>query len=214
MTAPTPWWWVRHAPVPSAGTHIYGQMDLSCDTSDAAAFRDLAAILPDDAVWIVSPLCRTHQTLEAIANAGKRIPTPHVEPDLTEQNFGRWQGLSWSEMQDDDPAAYDVFWRDPLRSAPPGGEPYVEQMRRTCAAITRLTEQHAGRSIVSVSHGGTIRAAVAAALDLPPDRAMAIVIDNLSVTRLTHVMDGLLRGHGGVWRVEGVNTQRNRVNGS
>lgn len=205
MIAPTPWWWVRHAPVPGAESHIYGQMDLSCDTSDSTAFGDLAAILPDDAVWIVSPLCRTHETLKAIANAGRPIPTPSVEPDLTEQHFGRWQGLSWAQMQEDDPEAYDVFWRDPLRSAPPGGEAYVDQMRRTRTAISRLTEQYGGRNIVCVSHGGTIRAAVADALDLPPERAMAIVIDNLSVTKLTNVVDGLLRGHGGIWRVEAVN---------
>ena len=34
---------------------------------------------------------------------------------------------------------------------------------------------------------------------------MAIVIDNLSLTRISHVADGLLRGRGGAWMVRGVN---------
>ena len=60
-------------------------------------------------------------------------------------------------------------------------------MRRTAAAIERLNSAFAGRDIVSVSHGGTIRAAVAHALRLTPEAAMAIVIDNLSLTRLSQV---------------------------
>jgi hypothetical protein len=34
---------------------------------------------------------------------------------------------------------------------------------------------------------------------------MAVVVDNLSVTRLSHVEDGLLKAKGGVWLVQGVN---------
>jgi hypothetical protein len=34
---------------------------------------------------------------------------------------------------------------------------------------------------------------------------MAVVIDNLSVTRINFVEDGLLRSHEGVWQVQGVN---------
>src|SRR5580698_6592435 len=30
----TRWWWVRHAPVRDDGGCIYGQKDMTCDTSD------------------------------------------------------------------------------------------------------------------------------------------------------------------------------------
>ncbi len=205
MTAATHWWWVRHAPVPGADGTIYGQLDVSCDTSDGAAFAALAAALPVDAVWVVSPLKRTHETRAAIAAAGHAVPEAVIEADLAEQNFGRWQGMVWPAMQADSPSAYARFWRDPLRTAPPGGESYADQMARVAAAIDRLSVAHAGRRIVCVSHGGTIRAAVAHALGLTPEATMAVVVDNLSITRLAQVEDGLLRGRGGVWRVEAVN---------
>jgi len=204
--ATTRWWWVRHAPVPGHLGRLYGAMDVDCDTSDAAAFRVLAARLPEDAVWVTSPLKRTAQTMAAIADAaGFSLPDPIVADDLAEQNFGLWQGLKWGDMDAADPEAYRAFWTDPTRSAPPGGESFADLIARTRKAIERLTAEHAGQDIVSIGHGGTIRAAVAVALGLDPAAAMAVVVDNLSLTRLDHVAAGLLGGHDGLWRVECVN---------
>jgi alpha-ribazole phosphatase len=205
MTAPTRWWWVRHAPVPGAEGRINGRLDVDCDPSDAAAARALAALLPGDAVVIVSPLVRTRQTLAAISAAGSVRPEPLVEPDFVEQSFGAWEGLGWAQMQARDPGAYTWFWSDPTRNPPPGGESFAAQIERTAAAIERLSARYAGSDIVCVSHGGTIRAACAHALGLTPEIAMAIVVDNFSVTRLDCLDAGLLRGAGGVWRVHCVN---------
>lgn len=205
MSAPTHWWWVRHAPVPGAPARLFGQLDVSCDTTDLDAFRALADIVPEDAIWIVSSLSRTRETMAAIAAAGVALPEPVVEPDLCEQNFGAWQGLSWTEMEADDPDAYAAFWRDPVQTAPPRGESYVDHMARARSAIQRLTRRYTGRTVVCVSHGGTIRAAVATALGLNASTALALVVDNLSVTRLSYVADTLRRGAGAVWLVQGVN---------
>jgi alpha-ribazole phosphatase len=205
MSLPTHWWWVRHAPVPGAPGRLFGQLDVSCDTSDIDTFRILAAVLPQDAVWIVSSLARTRETMQAIAAAGTRLPDPIEEPALNEQNFGLWQGLSWSEMQADDPEVYTAFWQDPVRSAPPEGESYAAHLARARAAIERLTEHFAGRTVVCVSHGGTIRAAVATALGLDADTALALVVDHLSITRLSYVETRLSRGMGAAWRVQGIN---------
>lgn len=208
MSRPTQWWWVRHAPVTAPAGCIYGQMDVDCDTTDERTLCALAETLPRDAVWLITPLRRTHRTFEAIAaniRSTKPFPSPLVEPAFAEQDFGRWQGLSWEEMQAADPAAYARFWRDPTRSAPPEGESFVFHMDRTRAAIERLSAEYPGRDIVSISHGGTIRAAVAMALNLTPEAAMAVVVDNLSITRLSHVEDGLLKSKGGAWLVQGLN---------
>lgn len=201
----TRWWWIRHAPVPGAGKRIYGQRDLDCDIADTPALRALAAVLPGDGVGIISHLRRTRQTYDALIAAGGALAEPAVEPALAEQSFGRWEGLGWAEMAALDPEAYAAFWDSPTRLAPPGGESYAALMERTAAAVDAITARHPGRDIVCVSHGGTIRAAIAHALGLAPETAMAIVIDNLTLTRLSHVADGLLRARGGVWMVGGVN---------
>jgi broad specificity phosphatase PhoE len=73
---------------------------------------------------------------------------------------------------------------------------------RVQRAIHRHTATHAGRDIVAVTHGGTIRAALALALGLMPGGALGFSVDNLSLTRLDHIAgpDGA-----GAWRVVGVN---------
>lgn len=212
MTNSARWWWVRHAPVPEAGGRLYGQEDLGCDTSDNQAFLALAARLPRDAAWIVSPLKRTIETRDALLATGVFVETETassiIEPAFIEQNFGRWQGLSWPEMEASDPHAYSEFWRDPTRVSPPQGESFLDLMDRVHSAINRLTERFAGGDIICVSHGGTIRAAIALALGLSPESAMALVIDNLALSRLDYMKDGLLRGKGGSWMVRGINIHR------
>jgi alpha-ribazole phosphatase len=205
MTRPTSWWWIRHAPVTGAEGRLNGRLDVDCDTSDERSFRALAAMLPGDAVSVVSSLKRTRQTFEAIAAAGPRVAEPLIEPEFVEQSFGRWEGLSWAEMQARNPDVYAAFWENPTRNAPPGGESFEAQMRRTAAAIERLNTEFAGRDIISISHGGTIRAAVAHALGLTPEAAMAIIIDNLSLTRLSQVHDRLLSPGRAAWLVQAVN---------
>jgi alpha-ribazole phosphatase len=205
MSRATRWWWIRHAPVTQYKGRLYGQTDVDCDTGNAVALSALACRLPARPLCFVSPLKRTEQTRAALAAAGASLPDPVVQPALIEQDFGRWQGLKWNEMEDADPPAYAAFWRDPTRTAPPGGESFEAVMQRTRTAIEHLTVAHAGRDIVSVGHGGTIRAAVALALNLSPEAAMAVVVDNLSLTLLEHVADGLLRRRERVWRVQCVN---------
>ena len=201
----TRWWWVRHAPVVGHDGRIYGQSDMPCDCSDADAMKALAGVLPTEAVWITSHLKRTVETAAAIVAAGLPAPPPIAVPDLAEQSFGDWQGKSWDEIAALDEIVHARFWDDPTNNAPPGGESFAALMHRVSGAVERLSVEHAGRDIVAVTHGGTIRAALAHALSLRPEKAMAVKVDNLSLTRLEHVPGRLDMGHANAWRVVTVN---------
>jgi broad specificity phosphatase PhoE len=192
MSKATRWWWVRHAPVTVNDGRCYGQTDLACDCSNAEAFAALARMLPKDAIWITSTLKRTHLTAEAIVRAGlpgpDPIPGPGVlaEPELAEQHFGEWQGVKYTELPYKQENNLHPFWLAPAHVAPPGGESFVELVARVTPAVRRLTREHAGRDIIAVTHGGTIRAALYEALGLTPEASLAINIDNLSLTRLDY----------------------------
>ena len=113
---PTRWWWIRHAPVTTHGGRVYGQNDLPADCADEALFRGLAAQLPSDALWLVTPLRRTRQTAEALFAAGAPQPAElREEPDFLEQHFGSWQGLTYDEL------AALARWRRPSLLACAGG---------------------------------------------------------------------------------------------
>ncbi len=201
----TRWWWIRHAPVIDGAGRLYGQEDLDCDTGNRARFEILASLIPADAVWFATPLNRTRKTLAAIADAGPHEPEPTLVADFMEQYFGDWQGLRWDEMEARDPEKYAEFWTDPSGNAPPGGESFAGVIERVAPAMERLTNEHGGRDIVCVAHGGSIRAAVAHALDLHHERGLSLTIDTLSLTRIDHIEGGVLNGRGQAWRVVGVN---------
>ena len=200
-------WWIRHAPV-NHGGRIYGQLDLSCDCSEAASFTGLAEQLPRGAVWVTSNLRRTHETAAAIVRAGLSGPLPIpgpeaiIMPELAEQDFGEWQGLTYEELEELRAGGFHRFWHAPAHETPPGGESFAAVIERVSRAIHRLVETYSGRDIIVVAHGGTIRAALALALDLDPEAALAFTIENCSITRIDRI-DGPGMGHG--WRVARVN---------
>ncbi len=198
----TRFWLIRHALVEeNARAVLYGTMDVPlCETTLAAQgpmYRALARRLPRQAVWKVTPLSRTRRTAEAIFAAGYPPRDLGVEPDLIEQALGAWQGLPHAELPAKLALTKHPFWPLAGREKPPGGESMVEVIVRAGAALERLARDYIGEDVAIVSHGGTIRAAVAHALGVAPDNALHLAINNLSLTCLDRYPEG--------WRVECVN---------
>lgn len=198
----TRWWWVRHAPVREDNGCIYGQKDLGCDTSDRVVFDAVGKILPRNAAWYASTLKRTHQTAEAIFAAGFPRPAsmPHIK-EFAEQHLGEWQGMNRAAFLASRPAG--SHWFAAIDEAAPGGESFMDLYNRTRDGIDRINAEHAGRDIVVVAHGGTIKSAVGLALGGLPEKGLVFDIDNCSVTRLDHIASS---GHIG-WRLPMVNQQ-------
>lgn len=201
----TRWWWIRHAPVPDGG-RIYGQSDLDCDCTDAAVFAVLARELPQDAVWVTSNLARTRQTAAAILAAAADGRHDGVEPlaipDLAEQHLGAWQGLERKPFYAARKVGTHTLWFGPADERPPGGESFVDLVDRVRPVIERLNVEHRGRDIVAVTHGGTIKVAIAVALGLDPQAALSFLVENCSITKLDYLHP---EGAPGLWRVAAVN---------
>ncbi|MCR9219397.1 MAG: histidine phosphatase family protein [Alphaproteobacteria bacterium] len=205
----TRWWWVRHAPVTANQGRIYGAADLDCEVGDANSFAGLADLLPDGAALVTSHLKRTQQTADAIRAAGLDLPAAIVEPAIGEQSFGDWQGRHFAELQQDEAFTGHHFWLCPGYFRPPNGESFADLIARAAPAVERLSDDHPGRDVVAVGHGGTIRAALALALGLDAEGALGFTIDNLSVTRLDRIVErgSAADGHQDrrMWRVVMVN---------
>src|SRR5450755_4604897 len=198
----TRWWWVRHAPVREDNGCIYGQKDLGCDTSDRVVFAAVGKILPRHAVWYASNLMRTHQTADAIWSAGfpKPATMPH-DPDLAEQHLGEWQGMNRAAFIASRPVG--SHWFADIDEPAPGGESFMDLYNRVRGAIERISAEQAGKDVIAVAHGGTIKAAIGLVLGNQPERGLAFDIDNCSVTRLDHFASaGQSR-----WRLPMVNQQ-------
>ena len=202
----TRWWWIRHAPVPDGG-RIYGQSDLDCDCSDAEIFGILARELPRDAVWVTS-------NLAAHATDGRGHPGRGSRRPLCRHRAARGAATSPSSIWANGrgrsarrsmPRARSAPIRCGLRpptSARRRGELRRSRRPRARPPSSALNAEHRGRDIVAVTHGGTIRAALALALDVPPQAALSFSIENCSLTRLDYLRPP---GIVGLWRVGAVN---------
>jgi alpha-ribazole phosphatase len=198
----TNFWLIRHALVEeNARAMLYGVMDVAlCESTlleQAPMYQALAGRLPRPAHWKISPLSRTRRTAETIFAAGYPAAQLDVEPGLTEQSLGDWQGLPHAELPAKLEYGAHAFW--PLRAneRPPGGESLVQVIGRIGKTLDRLAVEHSGGDVVIVSHGGAIRAALAHAIGSEPDVVLHFSIQNLSLTGLERHPEG--------WRVVCVN---------
>lgn len=195
---------IRHALVePHARTIFYGSMDVAlCEDAlrdEVALYRWLAHRLPRPAAWVVSSLSRTRLTAQAIFAAGYPDQPLAAEHDLREQELGAWQGLAHEALVERLRHPPHPFWPHAAEEVPPGGESMAAVRDRVGPVLDRLAARHAGGDVVVIAHGGSIRAALAHALDLTPHQALAFSIRNLGLTRLEK--------HGPDWRVAAVNEE-------
>src|SRR6202035_932236 len=179
-------WLIRHAPVAGSRGVIHDS-DAAADTSDDVAFAALRAKLPAEATQFARPSLRTLQTAPAL---GLR---PTAERNFREQNFGDWTGRRHDDLARELGAAYHDFWRAAGGRKPAGRGSFVEQVFRGRRRLARL---QAG-DVVLVVHSGTVRAALAIALEIAPERSRRFAIDPLSLTRIDRLTNG--------WRVVCVN---------
>lgn len=182
-------WMIRHAPVDGPRGIIHAP-DAPADVSDAARVAALRAELPNCPAYC-SPARRTVETARALGLAAIE------EPAFREQSFGTWTGRRHSDIEAElGTAAYLEFWRAAGRNRPPQGESFVDQIARVAAGLAKLPDG----DVVLVVHSGTVRAALAIALDIPPASALRFVIDPLSLTRIDRLESA--------WRVVAVNRTR------
>lgn len=104
--------------------------------------------------WVASPLGRTRETMERVRRAAGLDPAAYtVVPDLREVSFGRFEGLTYAEIEAHAPAAWARLRRDKWTFEPPGGESYVQLAARVRTVVEGSTDD-----MVIVSHGGVFRA--------------------------------------------------------
>ncbi|MBY6139726.1 histidine phosphatase family protein [Leisingera daeponensis] len=133
---------------------IQGRSDIPLDDQARAELRGYA--LPEDwrraELWS-SPLMRAAETADLVA--GRK---PHVAPELTEMNWGEWEGLHGADLKDSPDSGFrDIEdWGWDYR--PPGGETPAEVWSRVEPWLHGLTQDS-----LAVSHIGIMRMILARA---------------------------------------------------
>ncbi len=123
----------------------------------AERLADRLRTVPFTAIYS-SPLLRTRQTAEALARH-HRLPV-QIIPELSEIDYGDWEGMVVAELARRFPDAERSRTEDPLRFAAPNGEPFADFTKRVIAAIRSIADAHKGETVCVVAHQGVNRVAL------------------------------------------------------
>jgi broad specificity phosphatase PhoE len=113
---------------------------------------------------VSSPLKRAAASAAIVADElGLAVAT---DDDLRETDFGKWEGLTLTEIQDQWPEAVAAWQSDPDR-APPDGESFADTACRVNRACERVLGQYQGGTVLVVSHITPIKIMLCRALGAP-----------------------------------------------
>lgn len=133
---------------------------------------------PIQAVY-ASDLGRALQTAHRIASLHGLTVNPLTA--LREFHFGEWEGLTHVQISQRWPEACAEFFRNPDEIRVPGGETFGELKLRAQQAVESIVARHPDQTVAVVSHGGTIRTIICAALGIHLNRVWGIRLDNTAV---------------------------------
>jgi alpha-ribazole phosphatase len=182
---------VRHCePEEDARGRCYGSLDVGLSEAGMRHAHELATHLDGyDAVW-TSPRLRARQTAAALT------PSSHVDDDLRELDFGELEGRTFDEIAASEPALYREWMETPTQVRFPGGESYADLKERAVRSLERIWAEH--DAAVVVTHGGVIRAGLAAWLGMPDESIFRIdvryggvtVVERVAGTPIVRMVNG------------------------
>ena len=112
-----------------------------------------------------SPLKRCTATANAISRAcGCDITTLD---DLSDIDYGTWQGKTYEEMKQADPRLFMAWFATPHLVRFPDGEALQDLIARTANSVRLVLEHHADDTVVLVGHDNVNRALLLQLLDQP-----------------------------------------------
>src|SRR5215210_3123910 len=101
-----------------------------------------------------SDLARARETAEIVAEgAGLEV---RLDERLRERGFGDWEGLNSDEIKERFAEAH-TLWRTGEGRGAENAEPFAEFAARIHEFLDDILERHAGKTVLVVSHGGSIR---------------------------------------------------------
>jgi probable phosphomutase (TIGR03848 family) len=134
---------------------------------------------------VSSPLERCQQTAQLILDRQAGTPYAPLESDLTECDYGQWQGRMLSDLATEE--LWSAVQSQPSSVIFPGGESMAAMQQRAVAAIRRHdaafeAEYGPGAVWVAVSHGDVIKSILADALGMHLDLFQRINVGPASVS--------------------------------
>ena len=135
-------------------------------------------------VLYTSDLLRARQTANAIEQVFEVTAINHSA--LRERHLGALQGLSINEAPLAEPELWKIHLDRDLNHSMRGGESIVQFSERIKTALEEILQKHAGKTVLRVSHGGTIEMMYRAASNQSLAAEKVVSVPNASLNWISH----------------------------
>ena len=132
---------------------------------------------------LASDLGRAHHTASLIAPHVNQTIKPHV--GLRERGFGIAEGKTYAEIDRDHPEMFSRIRATDPDYAAPGGESRRQFHTRVMETLNALAQEHTGRKLLLVTHGGVLAAIYRSLNGLPIASPHQIEIPNAAYNRIS-----------------------------
>jgi alpha-ribazole phosphatase len=193
---------LRHASHAASYQHRFlGSTDIGLSELGRVEATSIAPLIQEykPERFFCSPLKRCTETIEQISSL-------HIEinPDLREINFGCWEGMTFDQIQQSDPAAVAQWANFDAGFSFPGGECISDFLTRVCK-FADFFASCPEKTILAVTHAGVIRTLICHFLGL---HSRQYVLFNIQFASLT-IIDlfdgkGVMTGLNHRCRLEGI----------
>jgi len=157
---------LRHGTTAMNGLYV-GSTDIPLATEGREQINQIGRILQSADIEKIycSPMKRCRETLALL-----HLGVPHeLDEELREIDFGRWEGCSFPEISESDPALIDL-WRTRGNSfCFPDGE-CIKTFNKRVEKFSRTVLAPGEKRILIIAHGGTLRHLLTLFLGLDPEQ--------------------------------------------
>ena len=177
---------VRHGQTDwNASETFRGRLEVDLNDVGMKQAESLGDYLGKEKIDIIysGPLQRAVVTAKAIAN-GQNLDINTVE-NLTDFDYGDWQGISRQEVEKNYPELYRDWLDTPEQVKMPGGESLEDVRKRAMPFIEDAMMRSGEGKIVFVSHRVVIKVVICALLGLDTSHFWSFRIDTCGLTRFT-----------------------------
>ncbi len=174
---------MRHGALVSHQQAYIGQTDIGLAKTGYSAMQALTHDA-DYTTVISSPLSRC--AVFAKDFSVKHNLALQIDENLTEINFGDFEGKYATDLMNGEQAsALKSWWDDMQNTAPPNGESLTTFNRRVIQAFNHIIETQSANQdkLLCITHGGVIRCLVCYLMQIPLSRLFDFTLARASLTR-------------------------------
>lgn len=106
-----------------------------------------------------------------------------VIEDLKEINMGKWEGLSWGEVEENYPAEYKEWKANRRYTPPPNGESYEDMLQRVLKSLHKVINENS-KDVVIVTHSAVIMCLQCYITDAPFNEMLKFKTTNADITKI------------------------------